>query len=150
MKRAQGDQNMYLNQTQLIGYLGKDAEPRQTRSGIAYTILSVATNSRWKNKDTGDYETRTEWHRCVAWGKLSVWTGTLLKGAHLHIAGQLRSREYDKKLKSDRKEVTVRVRVWDVRVDQVLHLNRARHADGEGVGVAAPSSGARVDDDVPF
>jgi single-strand DNA-binding protein len=150
MKRAQGDQNMYLNQTQLIGYLGKDAEPRQTRSGIAYTILSVATNSRWKNKDTGNYETRTEWHRCVAWGKLSAWTGTLLKGAHLHIAGQLRSREYDKKVKSDRNDVTVRVRVWDVRVDQVLHLNRTRHADAEGAGEEAPPPGGAANDDIPF
>jgi single-strand DNA-binding protein len=141
---------MYLNQTQLIGYLGKDAEPRQTRSGIAYTILSVATNNRWKNKDTGEYQTRTEWHRCVAWGKLSTWTGTLLKGAHVHIAGQLRSREYDKKVKSDRKDVTVRVRVWDVRVDQVLHLNRTRHTDAEEAGAEAPPPGGAAIDDIPF
>jgi Single-strand binding protein family len=58
------------NRITLIGFLGKDAETRVTAKGTAYSRFSIATNVSWKDKESGEYRTRTEWHACVAWAKL--------------------------------------------------------------------------------
>ena len=80
---------MYQNKVTLIGFLGNDAEVR-TNDNRSFTTLSLATKSSYK-KD-GQYISHTEWHRCVIFGKLSEFAGTLKKGAHLQVEGELRSR----------------------------------------------------------
>ena len=85
---------MYQNKVTLIGFLGSDAEVR-TNDNRSFTTLSLATKSSYK-KD-GKYISHTEWHRCVVFGKLSEFAGTLKKGAHIQVEGELRSREYDSK-----------------------------------------------------
>jgi single-strand DNA-binding protein len=56
---------MYSNRVTIIGFLGKDAEARTTRNNHSFTNLSVATKRSWKNRETGEYESQTTWHRCV-------------------------------------------------------------------------------------
>jgi single-strand DNA-binding protein len=107
---------MYQNKVNLIGFLGNDAEIR-TNNNRSITTLSLATKSSYK-KD-GEYISHTEWHRCVVFGKLSDFASTLKKGAHILVEGELRSREYDSKKKG------ARIRVWEVRVDSILKLDRA-------------------------
>jgi len=107
---------MYQNKVNLIGFLGNDAEIR-TSNNRSITTLSLATKSSYK-KD-GEYISHTEWHRCVVFGKLSEFAGTLKKGAHILVEGELRSREYDSKKKG------ARIRVWEIRVDSILKLDRA-------------------------
>ena len=68
---------MYQNKVTLIGFLGSDAEVR-TNDNRSFTTLSLATKSSYK-KD-GKYISHTEWHRCVVFGKLSEFAGTLKKG----------------------------------------------------------------------
>jgi single-strand DNA-binding protein len=53
------------NRITLIGFLGKDAETRLMPNGTAHTRFSLATNVSWKDQDSGEYKTRTEWHRIV-------------------------------------------------------------------------------------
>jgi single-strand DNA-binding protein len=113
---------MYQNKVNLIGFLGGDAEVR-TNNNRSFTTLSLATKSSYK-KD-GEYISHTEWHRCVVFGKLSEFAGMLKKGAHILIEGELRSREYDSK-KTDSKQ-----RIWEVRVDSILKLDRAEKAAPE-------------------
>ncbi|MGC2160589.1 MAG: single-stranded DNA-binding protein [Silvibacterium sp.] len=113
---------MYQNKVTLIGFLGNDAEVR-TNNNRSFTVLSLATKSSYK-KD-GKYISHTEWHRCVVFGKLSEFAGTLKKGAHIQVEGELRSREYDSK-KTDSK-----LRIWEVRVDSILKLDRAEKATPE-------------------
>ena len=116
---------MYQNKVTLIGFLGSDAEVR-SNDNRSFTTLSLATKSSYK-KD-GKYISHTEWHRCVAFGKLSEFTGTLKKGAHIQVEGELRSREYDSK-KTDSKQ-----RIWEIKVDSILKLDRAEKSapeDGE-------------------
>jgi single-strand DNA-binding protein len=113
---------MYQNKVTLIGFLGNDAEVR-TNDNRSFTVLSLATKSSYK-KD-GKYISHTEWHRCVVFGKLSEFAGTLKKGAHIQVEGELRSREYDSK-KTDSKQ-----RIWEVRVDSILKLDRAEKAAPE-------------------
>src|SRR5271156_3749052 len=117
-----GDTTMYQNKVTLIGFLGNDAEVR-TNNNRSFTVLSLATKSSYK-KD-GKYVSHTEWHRCVVFGKLSEFAGTLKKGAHIQVEGELRSREYDSK-KTDSKQ-----RIWEVRVDSILKLDRAEKAAPE-------------------
>ncbi|HKD04786.1 MAG TPA: single-stranded DNA-binding protein [Bryobacteraceae bacterium] len=71
------------NRATLIGFIGNDAETRFTASGLAQTRFSIATNARWKDRESGEYRTRTEWHRIVVWGKFAEWAGSLKKGAFL-------------------------------------------------------------------
>ena len=125
---------MYLNRITLIGFLGKDAEQRSTNANATYTILSIATKTSWK-KD-GEWQSRTEWHRAIVWGRLGEFAKPLTKGAHLQIEGELRSREYEKN--------SVKCRVWEIRTDSILKLDRAeRQATDEPDGDADPT-------DVPF
>jgi hypothetical protein len=74
---------MYDNTVRLIGFLGKDAEVKSTKSGNEYTVLSLATQASWKDKKSGEYVNRTEWHRMIAWANLSTFAATLKKGDHL-------------------------------------------------------------------
>ena len=113
---------MYQNKVTLIGFLGNDAEVR-ANNNRSFTTLSLATKSSYK-KD-GKYISRTEWHRCIAFGKLSEFAKTLTKGAHIQVEGELRSREYDSK-KTDSKQ-----RVWEIKVASILKLDRAEQATAE-------------------
>ncbi len=113
---------MYQNKVNLIGFLGSDAEVR-TNNNRSITTLSLASKSSYK-KD-GEYISHTEWHRCVVFGKLSEFAGTLKKGTHILVEGELRSREYDSKKKG------TKLRVWEIRVDSILKLDRAEKAAPE-------------------
>ena len=104
------------NRLSLIGFTGKDGEQKFTKSGIPVTVLSVATKESWKNKDTGDWESRTEWHRIVCWSKLAEFAGSLRSGAHIQVEGGLRSREYQKD--------GVTHRVWECKASRIAKLDR--------------------------
>ena len=82
---------MYLNRITLIGFLGGDAE-RKVSNATNIAVFSLATRTSWKN-DAGTWESRTEWHRCVAFGRLAEFAATLSTGAHLAVEGELRSHE---------------------------------------------------------
>ena len=114
---------MHLNRITLIGFIGSDAE-RKAASAINIAIFSLATKTSWKN-DAGSWESRTEWHRCVAFGKLADFAGSLTKGAHITIEGELRSREYHRELTVCTQKTSITQRVWEIRVDSVLKLDRA-------------------------
>ena len=115
---------MYQNKVNLIGFLGSDAEVRNANNR-SFTTLSIATKTSYKDKKSGERVSHTEWHSCVVFGKLSEFASTLKKGAHVQVEGELRSREYDSK-KADSKQ-----RVWEIRVDSILKLDRAEKAGTE-------------------
>ena len=113
---------MYLNRITLIGFIGSDAE-RKASNATNIAIFSLATKTSWKN-DAGSWESRTEWHRCVTFGKLADF-GTLSKRAHVAVEGELRSHEYQREVAVGTQKTTIAQRVWEVRVDSVLKLDRA-------------------------
>jgi single-strand DNA-binding protein len=115
---------MFSNRVHLIGFLGNDASSH-TANNASFTALSLATKSSYKDKKTGEYNSHTDWHRCIVWGKLADYAKTLKKGAHLAIEGELRSRERTDK-KTGRKEL-----VWEIRVASILKLDRAEKAGPE-------------------
>jgi single-strand DNA-binding protein len=93
----------------------------------SFTTLSLATKSSYK-KD-GKYISHTEWHRCVVFGKLGEFAGTLKKGAHLQVEGELRSREYETKKVG--KKPAQKKTIWEIRVTSILKLDRAEKASPE-------------------
>ena len=117
---------MYWNSISLIGFAGKDAETRTTNNQKPYTVLSLATQSSYKDKGTGEYINRTEWHRVIVWGKLGEFAQKIQKGAHLAIDGELVSREF-----TDKKHKDVKHRIWEVRATSILKLDRAEKAGSE-------------------
>ena len=86
-----------LNKAILIGNLGRDPEVRYTPSGLAVANFSIATSETWTNKE-GEKETRTEWHRIVAFGKLGEICGEYLaKGKQIYIEGRIQTRDWEDK-----------------------------------------------------
>ncbi len=127
---------MYQNKVTLIGFLGNDAEVR-SNDNRCFTTLSLATKSSYK-KD-GQYVSHTEWHRCVVFGKkLAEFAGTLKKGAHLQVEGELRSREYQP-AKVGKKQPEKKT-IWEIRVDSILKLDRAEKSGPEEQEAADPTS----------
>ena len=118
---------MHLNRVTLIGFIGNDAE-KKFAGTTNIAVFSVATKASWKN-DSGSWESRTDWHRCVAFGKLAGFAGTLTKGAHVAIEGELRSREYDREVTVGAEKATITQRVWEIRVDTILKLDRAARGE---------------------
>src|SRR5215218_317319 len=111
---------MYLNQLTIIGFTGSEADVHHTSNGTLVTTLSVATKESWKNTD-GEWQSRTEWHRVVLFGKLAEYGRTLAKGSHVMVQGAVRSREYEKD--------GFRHRVFELRADSLGKLDRAERRD---------------------
>ena len=84
-----------INKVILIGNLGQDPETRYMPSGGAVTNISVATSETWKDKQTGEQQERTEWHRVVFFNRLAEVAGEYLKkGSKVYIEGSLRTRKW--------------------------------------------------------
>jgi single-strand DNA-binding protein len=86
-----------INKVILVGNLGADPETRYTPSGTAITTIRIATSESWKDKQTGEQQERTEWHRVKFFGRLAEIAGEYLKkGGQVYVEGRLRTEEYEK------------------------------------------------------
>lgn len=92
-----------VNKVILVGNCGQDPETKFLPSGSAVTNLSVATSDAWKDKQTGQAQERTEWHRVVFFNRLAEIAGEYLrKGSKVYIEGSLRTRKWQDKGGVDR------------------------------------------------
>ena len=92
-----------VNKVILVGNLGKDPETRYMPGGSAVTNLSVATTEAWKDKQSGDQQERTEWHKVAMFGRLAeIAAEYLRKGSQIYIEGKLRTRKWQDKEGKDR------------------------------------------------
>lgn len=147
-----------VNKAILVGRLGRDPEVRVTGGGQSVASFSIATNERWKDKNSGEFKERTEWHNIVAWGKLAeLCRDYLSKGSQVYIEGRLQTREYEDKDKIKR-------RTTEINADEVVFLS-AKGAGGSrsdddyapagggsrgGRGPVGPAEPVIADDDIPF
>ena len=84
-----------VNKVILVGNLGADPETRYTASGAAITNIRIATSESWRDKQTGENQERTEWHRVVFFSRLAEIAGEYLrKGSQVYIEGALRTRKW--------------------------------------------------------
>jgi len=86
-----------LNQSQIIGFLGRDPDVRYTADGKAVANLAVATSEPYKDRETGQRLKHTEWHRIVLFGRQAeVAKEYLKKGSLVYVEGRLRTRKWQK------------------------------------------------------
>lgn len=152
-----------VNKVILVGHLGRDAETKFTPGGAAVTRFSVATNRRWKDKDSGEWKEETDWSNVVLWRSENL-ANYLTKGKQVYVEGRLQTRSYEDK---DGKKVYT----TEVVADDVILLSGQggggggqRGGDDFGQPVSQPRSAPRqsapqqhddfgqgiTDDDVPF
>ncbi len=87
-----------VNKVILVGNLGADPEVKYTAGGTAVCTLSVATSDSWKDKQTGEQQERTEWHRVKMFGRLAEIAGEYLKkGRQVYVEGSIRTDKYTDK-----------------------------------------------------
>lgn len=92
-----------INKVILVGNIGADPEVRYSPNGTAITTLSVATSEVWKEKETGNKQERTEWHRVVCFNRLGEIAGEYVrKGSKLYVEGSLRTRKWQDQQGQDR------------------------------------------------
>lgn len=132
---------MSLNKVQLIGFLGKDPELKQTQTGMSVANFSVATTERFTGKD-GQNQERTEWHRIVAWNKTAENCAQYLKkGSQVYIEGKNSTRKWTDKNGVERYTTEVVAFI-------VQFLDRKEKSDGAKAEEFSPPPAG--DDDVPF
>ena len=92
-----------INKVILVGNLGNEPDTKPLSTGGAVTNISVATSETWKDKNTGDMQERTEWHRVVFFGKLGEIAGLYLhKGSKVYVEGALRTEKWTDNAGNDR------------------------------------------------
>ena len=92
-----------INKVIIVGNLGNDPEMRYMPSGSAIANLSVATTDSWKDKQSGQQQEQTEWHRVVFFNRLAEIAGEYLrKGSQVYIEGSLKTRKWTDKSGNDR------------------------------------------------
>ena len=161
-----------VNKVILVGNLGNDPETRYMPSGGAVTNISVATSEQWKDKQTGQPQERTEWHRIVFFNRLAEIAGEYLrKGSKVYIEGALRTRKWQDQSGTDRYSTEViagEMQMLDSRggqgggqpaPSQARYDQSAMQQQPSSLGASKSSSSAPVseppqdfefDDDIPF
>ena len=92
-----------INKVILVGNLGADPETRYTPSGSAITNVRLATTESWRDRQTGENQERTEWHRIVFFNRLAEIAGEYLrKGSQIYIEGKLQTRKWQDQSGQDR------------------------------------------------
>lgn len=152
-----------INKVILIGNLGADPETRYTAGGSAVTNVSLATTDSWKDKQSGEQQEKTEWHKVVFFGRLAeIAAEYLRKGSQIYVEGRIQTRKWQGKDGQDR---------WTTEIVGNEMQMLGSRGGGQGQGQSPPpdfdssQSGGRAsessspekaaagedfDDDIPF
>jgi single-strand DNA-binding protein len=145
-----------INKVILVGNVGNAPEVRQTTEGNAIATLSLATSENWKDKQTGEKQEKTEWHRVVFFRQLAEIVGKYVrKGSKLYIEGSLRTRKWQDQQGIDRYTTEIvanDMQMLDGRQDeQRPDSNESGHAAQNPIPTNnQPPVMQDFDDDVPF
>jgi single-strand DNA-binding protein len=125
-----------INKVILIGNLGADPETRAMPSGTTVANLRVATSESWRDKQTGEQQERTEWHRVALFGRLAEIAGEYLrKGSQVYIEGSLRTRKWQDKQGNERYSTEI--------VGNELQMLGGRGGGAGAAGATGAESGGR-------
>jgi single-strand DNA-binding protein len=145
-----------INKVILIGNLGKDPETRYMPSGGAVTNVTLATSESWKDKNTGEQQERTEWHRVVFFNRLGEIAGEYLKkGSKVYVEGSLRTRKWQGQDGQDRYTTEIvanEMQMLDSRGGSASFDAPQSQGVSRPQSAPAPSSmpDNDFDDDIPF
>ena len=146
-----------INKVILIGNLGADPETRYTPANTAVCNVSVATTDQWRDKQTGEQQERTEWHRVVAFQRLAEIMGEYLrKGSKVYIEGRLQTRKWQGQDGQDRYTT-------EIVANEMQMLDTRQGAGGGNAGPSRPAQQNQpapagynsgpdddLEDDIPF
>ena len=154
-----------INKVIIVGNCGQDPETRYLPSGGAVTNLSLATSETWKDKNTGDQQERTEWHRVVFFNRLAeIVEQYVKKGSKVYVEGSLRTRKWQGQDGQDRyttEIVASEMQMLDGRggqggydqspqTDSAPSVSQQQATQQQAKAQPAPSGGMGFDDDIPF
>lgn len=151
-----------INKVILVGNVGVDPDVRYMPNGNAVTTLSVATSETWKDKQTGEKQERTEWHRVVCFNRLGEIAGEYVrKGSKLYVEGSLRTRKWQDQQGQDR--YTTEIVAADIQLldskggaanyndAPAAHQNHTTaQQPPQATQTAAEAAFDELDDDIPF
>jgi len=124
-----------VNKVILIGHLGADPETRAMPSGSSVANLRIATTESWRDKQSGEQQERTEWHRVALFGRLAEIAGEYLrKGSQVYIEGSLRTRKWQDKQGNERYSTEI--------VGNEMQMLGGRGGAGAGAPAASGSAAA--------
>ena len=161
-----------VNKVILIGNLGNDPEVRYTAGGAAVANVSIATTESWKDKESGEQQEKTEWHRVVFFNRLAEIVGEYLKkGSQIYVEGRLQTRKWQDKEGHDKYTTEIVASEMQMLGSRGGGGSSAGAPEGGGSSAGAPEGGGRsapasesrardkdkskpdeefVDDDIPF
>ena len=149
-----------VNKAIIVGNLGRDPEVRYTANGSAVANVTVATSESWKDKQSGERQEKTEWHRVVFFGRLAeIAEEYLKKGSQVYIEGSIRTQKWQDK-ESGQDRYTTEIVARDM---QMLGSRGGEASGGSGDDYSGAASSATassgggasgrdpdLDDDIPF
>lgn len=151
-----------INKVILVGNLGQKPEVKYASNGSAIANLSVATSESWTDKNTGQKQDRTEWHRVSLFGKLAEIAGQYLdKGSKVYVEGKLQTRKWQDQSGADRYTTEVVVSGFNGTL-QMLDRREGASTGGEFSQAPSPTKPKETidepitpvdnsfDDDIPF
>ena len=146
-----------VNKAIIVGNLGRDPEIRYAASGAAVANVSIATTDSWKDKQTGENNEKTEWHRVVFFGRLAEIAGEYLKkGSQVYIEGRLQTRKWQDQSGQDRYTTEIVANDMQMLGSRGGGAPAANNFEGgSGSSSSGQSSGgvrptSDFDDDIPF
>ena len=141
-----------VNKVILIGNLGEKPELKYSSTNTAITNLSVATSESWTDKNTGQKQEKTEWHRVSVFGKLAeVISNYCDKGSKVYIEGKLQTRKWQDKNGADRYTTEVIVSGFNSVVQMLDTAKRVTITDPDQVIPIEPvAADPEFDDIIPF
>ncbi len=154
-----------VNKVILVGNLGRDPEIRSMQSGDKVCNLSVATSERWRDRNSGEMQERTEWHRVVLFNPnlVEVAEKYLHKGSKVYVEGQLQTRKWTDQSGTEKYSTEVvlqrfrgELHMLDSRADREGtgggggYERAGAPAGGGGEGGSAPPPMDDLDDEIPF
>ena len=140
-----------INKVIIVGNLGADPDSRAMPSGNAVTNISVATSESWNDRDTGEKQEKTEWHRVVFFNRLAeIAAQYLKKGSQVYVEGKIQTRKWEDKEGNER---------WTTEIvaNQMQMLGDRMSNDMSNDNASSPQSSSdndfstdEFDDDIPF
>ncbi|NCQ34885.1 single-stranded DNA-binding protein [bacterium] len=128
-----------VNKVMIIGNLGRDPEIKYTQSNVPVANFSVATSESWKDKNSGEWQEKTEWHRIVAWRHLAERAEKYLKkGKQVYVEGRIETRKWTGQDGNDHYTT-------EIVANQLMLLGRRDDNESSG-GSGGRSSGGSSDD----
>ena len=139
-----------LNKVILIGNVGKDPEIRSTQQGKEIASLTIATSDSWKDRNTGEKQERTEWHRVVVFadGLVNIIKNYVKKGSRVYLEGSLQTRKWTDNNNQERYTTEVVLQQYNSNIILLSGKNDSSSLSESESSTPMPVDD--LDDEIPF